>query len=618
MSNAIKKSESALIIVESPNKVKTITAILKQAGFNKAAVAASVGHIMKLADGGTAFNSGIYPDKNFKMNLEIDATKQKVVRELKEKAEKADRIFIMTDGDREGELIAWSIIHFCKFPEHKCHRVITKEITSNAVIAALNNPIAFNYNLIHAGMARLMSDKLIGYGLSPIGKKYIGARSIGRCQSVGLKLIADRENDILNFIPDTFYKPILNFVKNGEAFSARYLGYKTEKISTFDNEHDANVVVLSCANTPFIVSEATTLKHIQKPPSAFCTATFQQEAAKTLGLKVKDAMSCAQKLFEGININGQHTGLITYMRTDSTEISKDFLPTLESFISKSFGTTMYQGPRTTKKHSTDQLGHEALRIVDPEITPEVLENYITNKLLVKVYKLIWQRTIASVMPNAIQSERQYIITNNDHKFILSNNYITHPGYHIAFNKQAANISDILEINETLDNTSLVIDKQLTKPKPRYTEASLVHELEERGIGRPSTYATIIETLLNPTRGYATCEKKEIIPTERGLQLASYCDRAFSSIINLKYTKELEQLLDKIANGELALLDYMTMFYDHLTSVINTTNETGIVNELPEKLCPLCGKPMVVRRSRFGKLFYGCSSYPACRGISGID
>lgn len=618
MSNAITKAENTLIIVESPNKVKTIATILKQASFKKATVAASVGHIMKLADGGTAFNSGIDPNKNFNMNLVVDSSKQKVVKDLKEKAQCADKIFIMTDGDREGELIAWSIIKFCDFPEDKCFRAITKEITPNAVMEALNNPIAFNYNLVHAGLARLMSDKLIGYGLSPIGKKYIGAKSIGRCQSVGLKLVADRENEISSFIPEIFYKPVLSFIKNEEQFYAKYTGYKAEKISVFTNENDANAVVCACANRPFQVTDIKTIKHVQKAPAAFCTATFQQEAAKVLGLKVKDAMSCAQKLFEGINIDGQHVGLITYMRTDSTEISSEFLPILQNFINNTFTSKLYYGQRATKKREAAQEGHEALRIVDPNITPEILEMHTTNALLVKVYKLIWQRTLASVMQSATQTEYQYVITNNDHNFIFSKTYLTNPGYNLVFNKNAIRPLELFELQEVLQDTKIFVDKQVTSPKPRFTEASLVRELEERGIGRPSTYATIIETLLNPSRGYATCENKTIIPTERGMQLSSYCDRVFSSIINLTYTKELEQQLDQIANGDLALLTYMNSFYSQLVAVIETTGETGIINELPEKICPLCGKQMVIRRSRFGKLFYGCSTYPACKGLCSID
>ena len=611
--------EKILVIVESPNKVKTISGILKNAGYVKATVMASVGHIMTLGDGGPAFNSGIYPNKKFQMNLTVATDKQKVVSDITNKAVNAEKIFIMTDGDREGEIIAWSLLKFCNLPIEKCFRAITHEITPKAIIAAIEHPVAFNDNLVNAGLTRMMLDKLIGYGLSPLGKKYIGAKSIGRCQSVGLKLVSEREKEISEFIPELYFDLYLSFIKNNKDFIAKYCGYNSEPFNRFTKQADVDAVINDCNNSLYNVEDISVTTHKESPKQPFCTATFQQEAATKLGLRVKDAMSCAQKLFEGIAINGEHVGLITYMRTDSTEIAQEFLPELEKFVKNTYGNSYYAGPRHAKKINSAQNGHEALRVVNIAITPDLLKSYISNEVLLKVYKLIWQRTVASVMQNATISETTYLINNKGHKFTFSHKYILEPGFKRAFECEATTeTAQLFTLGETLEQTKLTAEKKFTQPKARYTEASLVKELQQREIGRPSTYATIVETILSPTRGYARLEEKHIVPTDRGIQLADYCNRSFPTLINLDYTKHMEDSLDKIAGGQILWLDYMENFYKHLQDTIKNVNETGIATDMPEKTCPLCSKPMIVRRSRFGKLFYGCSTYPKCRGILSIE
>ena len=613
---SISKTDKILLIVESPNKVKTITNILKTSGYKNISVLASVGHIMTLGDGGPAYNSGIYPDKQFKMNLKVSDDKKKVVSEITERAAAVDKVYLMTDGDREGEIIAWSLIKFCKIPKDKCYRAITHEITPKAVVAAIENSIPFNDRLVDAGLGRMMTDKLIGYGLSPIGKKYIGARSIGRCQSVGLKLISDRETEISEFIPELYFNIYLNFVKNNKQFKAKYFQYDSEVIDRFDKQADVDAIVNDCGKGPFVIESVknTTRKESPKPP--FSTATFQQEAAGKLGLRVKDAMSCAQRLFEGINVDGEHTGLITYMRTDSTEFASEFIPELNAFIDSTFGTGSFVPPRKSKKKTTDQDGHEALRVVNPALTPEILDTVLENKLLVKVYRLIWQRTVASCMPDAKISDTEYIVACGKHKFKFNLKELIEPGYRAVYTNADAveSCTETFTNGEVLQDCGLEAVKKFTQPKPRYSESSLVKELESRGIGRPSTYVSIVETLLNPTRNYAVLENKEIVPTDRGMQLAKYCDRAFPDLINLNYTKEMEEQLDKIANGELGLLSYMDKFYNQLQQLISNTSEVGIEQPTETRECPLCKNPMVLRRSRFGKLFYGCSTYPKCRGI----
>lgn len=621
MSKTKTNTKKLLIIVESPNKVKTISGILKNAGYSKAVVLASVGHIMTLADGGPAYNSGIYPKQKFKMNLVVAEGKQKVVDDITQQAQAADKIYIATDQDREGFVIGWSLVKFCKLPIEKCHRIVMHEITPKAVIHAIENPVPFDDNLVNAGLTRMMVDKLIGYGLSPLAKKYLGAKSVGRCQSVGLKLVSDREKEIQDFIPEMYFNLYLNFIKNGTVFKAKYAGYKEEVIEKFTKQADIDAVINNCKNGSFRVEDIKTVKHQESPKPPFCTATFQQEAANKLGLKVKDAMSCAQKLFEGINVNGEHLGLITYIRTDSTDLAPEFIPELQAFIETTYGKTKYVGPRKSKQKETDQNGHEALRVTDPTITPETLEDFINNDLLINVYKLIWQRTVASAMPNATISETVYTIDNNEHKFKLSSKELLKAGYKEVYEFDdglALNTIPTFELNEVLESPELEPVQLFTKPKPRFTEASLVKELQSKGIGRPSTYVTIVETILSPTRGYATLEEKHIVPTDRGMQLADYCNRSFPTLINLNYTKEMEESLDKIADGKTHWLDFMEIFYKNLQEIVGATNETGIAPEMPERDCPNCGKPMIIRRSRFGKLFYGCSAYPKCRGIISID
>jgi len=622
MSSKVKtNNERILVIVESPNKVKTISGILKKAGYAKAVVMASVGHIMKLGDGGPAYNSGIYPKQKFRMNLAIADDKQKVVADIIAQAKIADKIYIGTDQDREGFVIGWSLIKFCELPVDKCFRIVMHEITPKAVVYALENPVPFDDNIVNAGLTRMMIDKLIGYGLSPLAKKYLGAKSVGRCQSVGLKLVSDREKEIMDFVPEMYFNLYLNFIKNGTAFKAKYAGYNDEVIDKFSRQADVDAVINNCKGGAYIIEDTKVVKHQESPKPPFCTATFQQEAANKLGLKVKDAMSCAQKLFEGISLAGEHIGLITYMRTDSTEFAQEFIPELKTFIENTYGAASYVGPRKSKQKETDQDGHEALRVTNPNLTPDIVEATTGNELLAKVYRLIWQRTVASAMPNAVISETIYIINNNGHKFTLSSKELLSAGYKAVYEyDDTSDIAStpIFTVGETLEDAELEAAKKFTQPKPRYTEASLVKELQNRSIGRPSTYVTIVETILSPTRGYAKLEEKHIVPTDRGMQLADYCNRSFPTLINLNYTKEMEESLDKIAGGKILWLDFMENFYKNLQDIIGATNETGIAPEMPEKECPNCGKPMVVRRSRFGKLFYGCSAYPKCRGIISID
>jgi DNA topoisomerase-1 len=610
----MNKTDKILVIVESPHKAKVITKILKDAGYTNTRVVASVGHILKLADGNRkAFNSGIYPEDSFRMNLKIAEDKYKVVEEIKTHVKWADKIFIAADGDRSGEFISWSLLEYINIPKSKTARMIMHEITPKAVLHALENPVPFDNALVDAEKARQCTDKLIGYSLSPEVKKHIGAKSVGRCQSVGLMLVADRENEILDFVPEKYFNLYLNFTKNGKYFKAKYLGYKNEKYDKIKNASEIKTIKYNCQHGDYVIENVSQAKRNESPKPPFCTATFQQEASSRLGLKVKDAMSIAQKLYEA--------GHISYMRTDDTDMSPEFLEELKAFVEASYDKACYKGLRAKKATGAiTQNGHECLRITDPTLTPEIFAQNETNNLAVKVYTLVWQRTIAAVMPNAVYSETTNTINNNDHKFVLTEKILTDPGFRTIYSyRDDADeiLTEAFKVDEVLENTKLEEVARETMPPPRYTEASLVKELQKLDIGRPSTFATIVETILSPTRGYTNLEEKQIVPTSRGLQLAAYCKRAFPKLINLNYTKAMEEQLDKIASGTLDWLDYMTSFYKDLSETIETNHETGLADDVEEKLCPQCGKKLVARRSRFGKLFFGCSSFPHCRYTESI-
>ena len=278
----INKTDKILAICESPNKVKTISGILKKAGYTNSTVTSSVGHLMELKNGGSAFNAGIWPEKDFKMNLAVMPEKKKVVDEISKQAKLADKILLMTDQDREGEVISWSIKTFCKLPKEKCFRVVFHEITPKAIIQAIENPIPFDDNLVDAGFARMMTDKLIGFAASPLAKKYIGAKSVGRCQSVGLKLVSERENEIINFIPELYFNLYLKFIKNNKEFKAKYYSYNSEVIEKFTRQADVDAVINNCNNKPFTIESVESIEHKESPKPPFCTATFQQEAAHSI------------------------------------------------------------------------------------------------------------------------------------------------------------------------------------------------------------------------------------------------------------------------------------------------------------------------------------------------
>lgn len=611
------QNKKILVIVESPTKSHHIQDYLRKAGY-AASVMASKGHIMQLADGGNYCNSGIDPKNDFELNLKIAEDKYPEVKTLKAAAEKADLVYLMSDPDREGSVIAWSLVKFLKLPKTKFRRAITHEITPKAVVNAIENPIPLETNLIEAGLTRLTIDKMMGYRLSPIAKTYVGAKSVGRCQSAGLKLICDREKEIQNFVPEIYFDLYLHFAKNKTKFKAKYVGTEQGAIDHLKSQAEVNTIKRACTKD-YIIDGIAQKQKEEAPKPPFSTPTFQQEAASKLGLTVKDAMAVAQKLFEA--------GFITYMRTDDTAFAPEFIPELQKYIEKTYSKKAWTKPRVGKKQDNAQEGHECLRVTDPTLTPEEFAKVEPKALYAKVYKLIWQRTIAAALPNAIISETAYLIDNNGQKFLLVSNEVVDEGYRKVYNykddkdedaEDDGPVKEAFKKGEVLKDTKLEDVKKETKPKPRFSQATFIKELQKLEIGRPGTYQTIIDTVLSESRGYAKMENKVIVPTERGMQLAAFLDRAFSNVINLNYTKDMEKDLDKIASGKLDKLKFLKTFYTTLEETVSKNTEMGLEATAEPKICPKCGAPMIVRRSRFGKLFYGCSKYPKCNGIINLD
>lgn len=600
------KEERILMIVESPNKIQTLKQFLPK----NYVVMASVGHICKIKDGGL-YNMGIDPKNNFETNYVISDDKKDVVKKLKEQVKAADIIYLATDGDREGEAIAYHLKNFLKIPEKKYQRITFHEITKSAVMEALDHPRKIDDDLVKAALGRGILDKIVGYRLSPVARKALSCKSVGRCQSAGLKILVDREEEILNFNSTRYYELYLNFTKNNNKYTAKYIGTDKKEIKQFEDLSDAKEIIRQCKGNDFVIKSIESKDRNVNPKLPFTTSTFQQEVSNKLGITVKSAMSYAQRLFEGINIGGEHKALITYIRTDSTDMAPEFVETLSKFVLENYGKEYYSPVRKGKKKDTDQDGHEALRCVDVYMTPDKLKEYISDSGLLKVYSIIWSRTVAASMSASIITDTDYNIYNKDNKFILRSHSVKFDGYRKVYGYK--------EDEEELDNSysdlvkGYVIEdpildpvEKITKPPKRYNESSFVNILEKSGVGRPSTFASILSTLIDPSRGYCVIEDKLIVPTEKGIRLSHYLDENFSDIINVNYTAEMEKSLDKISSGELNDIEFLTDFYNNLDNNITKVGVTKV-----EAICPECGGKLKFRRGKFGP-FWGCENYPRCK------
>ena len=604
------KNKKVLIICESPEKAKTITKIFRDEGYKKVTVMATIGHFDIIADGSGYHNTGIFPDENFKIDFIIDPKKKNVVDNLKLQVKAADEVYICSDCDREGEAIAWACVHFLKIPKSKYKRASYQAINKQAIFKAIDNASDLDMNMIHAAHARSCLDKGLGYRLSELSRLNNKGKSVGRCQSAALKMIVDRENEILNFKPEKYFDIYLHFIKNKVPFKAKYIGTTEKEIKKIKTDAEVTKLFESCKGTPFVIKSIEYKDKKENPKPPFSTATFQQECSNKLGLTVKQSADCAQKLFDA--------GKISYHRTDSEMFEEAFANDLKKFVSSTYPKKYVSGSIVVGKPDPDgQNGHEALHVLNLELTPELYAKQSPNELLTKVYRIIYNRTIAAALKPAIISQTVYTICNKENKFIMNSNELKFDGYRCVYSYKDESdekeelIKETFSENEQLEKCSLESIPNETKPKSRFKEASFVKELKEVGIGRPSTYASIIETIKSESRGYVTVENKYLKPTQKGMENIDFLNSHFSDLINIDYTREMENSLDLIASGKLDNITFLKSFYNHLEASVQK-----VTKEEEKRVCPECGRDLILRKGRYG-VFYGCSGFPNCTHIESV-
>lgn len=613
------KKERALVIVESPAKSKTIKKILGD-GFQ---IEASFGHVRNLPDNVLGFD--VHND--FKPTYVIIPEKKKVVTKLNELAKHSDKIYLASDPDREGEAIAWHVRELLDVSDNKVYRIEFNEITPKAVKHAVSNPRQIDMDRVQAQQTRQILDKLVGYKLSPVLWKQLGNYhlSAGRVQSVALRMICEREEEIEAFVPKEYWSIHTIMDKEGKLFEAEVVKHKGKKFD-INNEEEANKIkeYLLSPDCNYTVEKVTQKTTKRKPTAPFITSTLQRAASSKLGFGVQKTMQVAQKLYEGIEIDGTPVGLITYMRTDSVRISDDAHEMAKTFILDNYGEKYY--PEKTniyvKGKQNVQDAHEAIRPSYPERTPESIKSYLQPDQY-KLYKLIWEKFMSSQMAPAEIGNKTIEISAGDYGLRAGTSKVLFDGflklYNDAEEDEKENDSKIPDLSQgDVVKCKEVNPKQhFTQPPPRYNEASLVKALEEHGIGRPSTYATIITVI--QTRKYVEKKDKALIPTLLGRTVCKQLVNQFSDIMDYKFTAGMEEKLDMIADKKAVwnkvLKDFYTPFMEEVNSVMKTAQKVVIESD---KVCPNCGKKMLVRTSRFGTQFLGCSGYPECKTIISIN
>lgn len=613
------KKEKALVIVESPAKSKTIKKILGD-GYQ---IEASFGHVRNLPDNVLGFDV----NNDFKPTYVVIPEKKKVVTKLNDLAKRSDKIYLASDPDREGEAIAWHVRELLQVPDDKVFRIEFNEITPKAVKYAVEHSRQIDMDRVKAQQTRQILDKLVGYKLSPVLWKQLGnyRLSAGRVQSVALRMICEREEEIEAFVPQEYWSIHTIMDKDGKLFEAEVNKYKNKKIE-IKNEEEANKIKEFLLNpeTEFIVDKVTKKETKRKPTAPFITSTLQRAASSKLGFGVSKTMQVAQKLYEGIEIDGTPVGLITYMRTDSVRISDDAHEMAKSFILQNYGEKYY--PATTnvyvKGKQNVQDAHEAIRPSYPERTPESIKQYLQPDQY-KLYKLIWDKFMSSQMAPAEIANKTIDIKAGDYNLKAGTSKILFDGFLKLYNDAEEDEKDAdakipdLEQGDKVKCKEITPKQHFTQPPPRYNEASLVKALEEHGIGRPSTYATIITVI--QTRKYVEKRDKALVPTLLGRTVCKQLVNQFANIMDYKFTAGMEEKLDKIAEKKavwnVVLKEFYTPFMEVVNSVMKTAQKVVIESD---KKCPNCGKVMLVKTSRFGTQFLGCSGYPECKTIISLN
>lgn len=595
-----------IIIVESPAKCKTISKYLG----GDYTVVSSKGHIRDLATSGK-YGLGIDIENDFKPSYEIIKGKKKDVKYLKDLIEKADHIYLATDPDREGETISWHLYDELKVPDEKYDRIVFNEITKDVVLKALKNPRRIDMNLVHSGEARRFLDRIIGFRLSKVMQSKTAGKSAGRVQSVALKLIVDREREILAFIPKEYWTIEADF----KDFKANLETYK-EKDIEIPNEKEADKILDSLTNT-FTIKKVEEKEKKRSAKEVFKTSTLQQACSNKLGFAASKTMKIAQKLYEGIELDDGFHGLITYMRTDSVRLSDEFTSASFAYINSKFGKDYVGYVKKGKKTENVQDAHEGIRPTNINYEPDKIKKYLAPDEY-KLYRIIYYRALASLMADAKFNSTTVLLDNNDYGFKATGSVLTFDGYLKVYGDYEDQEDTILPDFKNYKSGIILSDtitktQHFTKPPARFTESSLIKELESLGIGRPSTYATIISTIKD--RGYVTLEDKKFVPTEVGFETTDKLQEFFSSIVNVKYTANMEKDLDEIAEGNEDYKKMLREFYDNFAPLVDNAFK-NMEKKKPEETgekCPECGSPLVIRKGKYGQ-FTACSNYPTCKYI----
>lgn len=602
-----------LVIVESPAKVKTIKKFL---GANYE-VAASNGHVRDLPKS----SLGIDVDGDFEPKYITIRGKGDVLANLRKLVKKADKVYLATDPDREGEAISWHLANALKIEEKDINRISFNEITKNAVKASIKEPRKINMDLVDAQQSRRILDRMVGYRISPLlWAKVKRGLSAGRVQSVALRIICDREDEINAFIPEEYWTvdAVLKVEGEKKPLTAKFTGTDTDKIQ-LHSEAEVNEVLDGIKGQKFSVIDIKTGERVKKAPLPFTTSTLQQEAAKTLNFSTQKTMRIAQQLYEGVDIKGKGTiGVITYLRTDSTRISDEADRLAREFIKETYGDSYYLAAEENKKSGKKiQDAHEAIRPTDIRLLPTDIKDSLSRDQF-RLYQLIWKRFTASRMANAVYETTQVKIGAGKYRFGVSTSHILFNGYMSVYMTEEDEKSDSLMLNSIKKDSVLTLDRfdnkqHFTQPPAHYTEASLVKTLEELGIGRPSTYAPTIGTII--ARRYVIKEQKNLFVTELGEAVNKIMLHSFPSIVDVNFTANLESLLDKVEEGSVNWKTVVSNFYPDLDEAVKIAEKeletVKIEDEVTDVVCENCGRNMVIKYGPHGK-FLACPGFPECR------
>ncbi|MGN1201399.1 MAG: type I DNA topoisomerase [Candidatus Caccovivens sp.] len=608
-----------LVVIEAPAKRDTLKKYLGD-GYE---VFATKGHIRDLP----AKSFSIDLNNNYEPHYENNPDKKQLISDLQKKAKSAEEVLIATDPDREGEAISWHVAHVLGLdPSTKC-RIQFNEISKKAVLKALTEPRAIDLNLVNAQQARRVMDRIVGYKLSPILSKKIAPKlSAGRVQSVALKLVVDREKEIENFKPEEYWNVTAEHEKNNIKFKSNLTNYKTKKIKPA-NKEEVDKILSAISGKDFVVESIKKTKSKSHAPAPFTTSTMQQDAGNKLGMSLKRITSCAQELYEGVEVKGEgKIALITYIRTDSTRVSADAQNACREFIAGKYGSEFVpEKPNVYVSKKNAQDAHEAIRPISMQMTPEMVKDSL-NKDNYRLYKLIYERFMASQMSEAEYSNVNISMKVEDYTFKATGKTLEFAGFTAVYKEYTEEDKEKdsgklpkLDEGEIVKTIDIKTEQKFTKPPARYTETSLVKAMEEKGIGRPATYAATITILT--ARNYCTKENKYLVPTALGRNITEYLDKFFHGVINVKFTAHMENRLDDIAENKDDWHSVVDSFWNGFKGLLADADASSVNMKVQpvetDVICEKCGHKMVIREGRYGK-FLGCSNFPKCKNVKPME